>query len=117
MAQHAHYVTLRRNWPGQKLAVFAYDNTAGAKTGDAANITARISLDGGTSGATNDVNPTELDATNHPGIYIFDLTQAESQMMTGVVTASSVTSNIEIDPVIITTFDFAAVLDAIGASR
>lgn len=93
-----------KNVSGQKIAIFAYDSTTGdEKTGDAANITAQISLNGGTTAATNDVNPTELDATDAPGIYIFDLTQAETNADLIVVSAVSSTADVEIDPVIIYT--------------
>ena len=93
-----------KNVASQKLAVYAYDPTTAAgtdpsKTGDAANITAQISKDGGVSAATNDVNPTELDATDHPGIYIFDLTQAETNADMIIVSAKSATANILLDPV------------------
>jgi hypothetical protein len=71
-----------KNKISQKVACFAYDSTDGsAKTGDAAQITAQISKDGAATAATNDVNPTELDATDAPGIYIFDMTQAETEGM------------------------------------
>ena len=93
-----------KNVASQKLAVYAYDPTTApgtdpSKTGDAANITAQISKDGGVSAATNDVNPTELDATDHPGIYIFDLTQAETNADMIIVSAKSATANILLDPV------------------
>jgi hypothetical protein len=93
-----------KNVASQKLAVFAYDSTDGSpKTGDAANITAQISLNGGATAATNDVNPTELDATDAPGIYIFDLTQAETNADLIVVAPVSSTADIELDPSIIYT--------------
>lgn len=105
-----------KNVASQKLAVYAYDGTTAAgsdasKTGDAANITARISKDGGASAATNDVNPTELDSTNHKGIYIFDLTQAETNANMIVVTPDSSTSNILLDPITIYTVDALAASD------
>lgn len=93
-----------KNIDNQKLFIYAYDTTnEEAKTGDAANITAQISLDGGASAATNDTNPTELDSTDHPGIYYFDLTQAETNTDVFVVTAVSSTADIEIDPVTVYT--------------
>lgn len=93
-----------KNVASQKLAVFAYDSTDGsAKTGDASNITAQISLDGGATDATNDVNPTELDATDAPGIYLFDLEQAETNADLIVVAPVSATANILLDPAIIYT--------------
>lgn len=101
---------LYKNTASQKIAVYAYDATTAAgtdpsKTGDAANITAKISKDGGASASTNDVNPTELDSTNHKGIYLFDLTQAETNADMIIITADSSTSNIIIDPVVVYTLD------------
>lgn len=96
-------MAIYKNVSSQKLAVFAYDSTTGAaKTGDAANITAQISLDGAATGAT--VNPpTELDATDAPGVYLFDMTQAETNANLIVLAAVSATSNILLDPLIIYT--------------
>ncbi len=89
-----------KNVSGQKVAVYAYDKTTGApKTGDAANITAYIAIDGGTPAATNDTNPTELDATNMKGWYLFDLTQAETNGNLILISPVSGTANILIDPV------------------
>lgn len=85
-----------------KLAVYAYNQTTGAAvTGDQANITAQISKDGGSSAAVADTNPTQLDATNHPGIYIFDLTAAECDAKMAVVTPDSSTANVVLEPVAI----------------
>lgn len=93
-----------RNVGSQKVAVFAWDNANGiAKTGDAANITAQISIDGGVSAATDDTNPTELDATDHPGTYLFDTTQAETNGDLIIITAVSSTDDIDIKPVFIYT--------------
>ena len=98
---------MRKNVSSQKMAIYAYDtvNDEG-KTGDAANITAQISKDAGASAAVADTNPTELDATDHPGIYIFDISQAKSNADLIIITASSTTANIVIDPVIINTLPF-----------
>lgn len=91
-----------KNKASQKVACFAYDSTDGsAKTGDAANITAQISLDGGTTAATDDTNPTELDATDAPGVYLFDLTQAETNADLIVIAPVSATSDIYVEPLII----------------
>ncbi len=92
---------------GQKLAVTAIDISDGSlKTGDAANITAAISKDGGASAATNDANPTELDNANHPGVYIFDLLQVETNADLLVLTVVSATGNISLgDPILILTKD------------
>lgn len=93
-----------KNVASQKIAVFAWDtDNETEKTGDAANITAQISKDGGATAATDDTNPTELDATDAPGVYIFDMTQAETNADMITLFAKSSTSNIKIEPVIIYT--------------
>ena len=90
---------IRKNTTGQKIAVLAWDKVAKAeKTGDAANITAYISKDGAAMAQTNDVNPTELDATNAPGVYIFDMTQAEMNCDSIVLFAKSSTTDIILAP-------------------
>jgi hypothetical protein len=97
-------MAIYKNKASQKAVVYAYDSTDGSpKTGDAANITGRISKDGGASAATDDVNPTELDATHHPGAYVFDLTQAETNADLVVLSASSTTADILIEPLIVYT--------------
>lgn len=84
---------MQKNVAGQKWRVFAYDRTTQIpKTGDAANITAVISIDGAAAGATNDVNPTELSG----GFYEFSLTQAETNGSELLIIASSVTSSIQV---------------------
>lgn len=113
-------MAIYKNVAGQKVAVYAFDGTTAAgsdpaKTGDAANITAQISLDGGVAASTNDVNPTELEATDHPGIYVFDLTQAETNADMIVLSAVSATGNILIDPVVIYTLpEPVAITDVIS---
>ncbi len=73
------------------------------KTGDAANISAQISKDGAATAATNDVAPTELDAADAPGIYLFNMTQAESNGDLVILAAVSSTADIDLQPVIIYT--------------
>lgn len=95
---------LYKNVVSQKLAIYAHDILADTgKTGDAANITAQISKDGAACDATDDANPTELDATDAPGIYLFDLTQAETNANLVIVSPISSTGNIKIEPVIVYT--------------
>ena len=96
-----------KNKASQKIAVIAIDTSDGAlKTGDQANITAQISKDGGANAATNDANPAELDNTNHPGVYIFDMLQAETNADLIVLTVSSATGNISLgDPMLIYTLE------------
>ncbi len=95
-----------KNTSSQKIFIFAWDsiNDSG-KTGDAANITAQISKDGGTPAATNDTNPTELDATDHPGVYYFDMLQAETNADAIILSAVSSADDVLIDPMIIHTHD------------
>ncbi|GAG23143.1 unnamed protein product, partial [marine sediment metagenome] len=82
-----------RNVASQKWRVYAFDATDGsAKTGDAANITAKLSKDGAALTATNDEFPTEEEA----GWYYFDLTQAESHYASVEIVAVSSTADIEV---------------------
>lgn len=89
-----------KNTTGQKLAVFAYTaSTGAAKTGDAAQITSYVSIDWGGAAAVTDTNPTELDATNMPGWYVFDLSQAETNGNVLVFAPKSSTSGVVLDQV------------------
>ena len=91
---------LYKNTASQKIAVFAYTaSTGAAKTGDAAQITAYLSKDWGAAAAVTDTNPTELDATNMPGWYVFDLTQAETNGNVLVFAPKSSTSGVVCDQV------------------
>lgn len=84
---------MQKNVASQTWKVFAFDRTTNApKTGDAANITAKISIDNGAAGATNDVNPTEIE----DGFYYFDLTQAETNGDELLILPESVTANIQV---------------------
>lgn len=66
---------MKKNTVGQKWRVFCFVKlTAEPVTGDALNITAKISRDGGARVALTDTNPTETE----DGYYLFDLTQAET---------------------------------------
>lgn len=66
---------MQKNVAGQKIRVFAFDRaTAVPVTGDAANITCKVSIDGGAATALTDTNPVEVE----DGYYLFDLTQAET---------------------------------------
>lgn len=102
-------MALYKNVASQRVAVFAYDTVAQApKTGDAANITARVSLDGGASAPTGTTNPTEVDATNMKGLYLFPLTQAESNADLFALAAVSATADVVLEPVIIYTLPGSA---------
>lgn len=65
---------MKYNTAGQQFIVAAV-NADGFVSGDAANITCTLSVDGGTRSATNDTNPTEIGTS---GRYAFTLTQAET---------------------------------------
>lgn len=66
---------MQKNIAGQKWTVYAFNQYTNAPvTGDAANITANLRLDGGAANPIDDTNPTELER----GFYCFDLTQAET---------------------------------------
>jgi len=83
---------MQKNVAGQKWIVFAFDRTTNApKTGDAANITANLYIDG-VLNAVDDTNPTELSG----GYYVFDITAAESNGNLIVISPSSVTANIQV---------------------
>lgn len=100
-----HSVMLVKNRTGQKIAVYAYRwlQYHTPVTGDSLNITSTISLDGGACSNVTDTNPTELDPTNAPGVYIFDLTQAETNGDMIVLYPSSSSTSVQVDPMIITT--------------
>lgn len=84
---------LQKNVASQKWIVFAFDRTNNTpKTGDAANITANLRLDGGAANAVDDTNPTELE----DGYYVFDITQAEANADLILMTPVSGTANIQV---------------------
>lgn len=94
---------LKKNAAG-KLFVYAHNILTDAPvTGDAANITAQVSIDGGASAAVADTNPTELAATDHPGVYVFDLTAAETNGDVLCVSATSTTDGVQLNPQIVYT--------------
>lgn len=98
---------IERNTANQKLIVLAHTAATGvAKTGDAANLTAYVSINGGAVTAIADTSATELSATNAKGYYAFDLAQAETDGSVLVFTAKSSTSGVEVNaipPVVQTT--------------
>ena len=66
---------MEKNVASQSWVVFAFNESNNvATTGDADNITAKISLDHAAAANTNDTHPTEIE----DGYYRFDLTQAET---------------------------------------
>lgn len=86
-------MSFQKNTSGQKWLVFAFDRTTNApKTGDAANITAKIRKDYTSATATNDTNPDELE----DGYYEFTLTQAETNATVVDILPESSTANIQV---------------------
>ncbi|MHC4398599.1 MAG: hypothetical protein ACYTG0_02865 [Planctomycetota bacterium] len=84
---------MEKNVANQKWLVFAFDRTDNTpKTGDAANITAKIRKDYGTATATDDTNPTEIE----DGYYEFDCTQVETNADVLDLLPESSTSNIQV---------------------
>lgn len=84
-----------KNVASQKWVVFAFEGEGGSNpgnpvTGDAANITANLRLDGGAANAVDDTNPTELE----DGYYIFDITAAESNADMILMAPASGTANV-----------------------
>jgi len=80
-----------------KWVVYAYGLPGHASpdlpvTGDAANITANIRIDGGAANAVDDVNPAELEN----GYYVFDITAVESNGDLLLLAPTSSTANVRV---------------------
>lgn len=88
---------MQKNTASQKWVVFAFQDEGGTNpgepvTGDAANITANVRIDGGAANAVDDVNPTEME----DGYYIFDITAAESNGDLILIAPVSATANVNV---------------------
>ncbi len=84
-----------KNTASQKLEVFAFDYTTGApKTGDGANLLAYVNIDEAGYGTLTDTSATEVDSTNKKGLYLFDLTQGETNGTKLGFFAKSSTANV-----------------------
>jgi hypothetical protein len=84
-----------RNTAGT-LKVFAFNRTTNAPvTGGAAQITCKVSLDGGARAPLVDTNPTEME----DGYYLFDVTAAENNGTTADFFPESATANVQVIPV------------------
>ena len=96
-------IALDRNTAGY-IELQAVDTSTGTpKTGDAANITAYRSIDGGATTALTDTSATEISSTNTKGVYRFDVTAAETNGRDITFSGKSTTSNIEIISRFVTT--------------
>ena len=87
-------MSLRKNRAGQIVAFTAVDADGDYVTGDAANISASVIVDGVRQAATNAV--AEIDATNAPGRYRLELTQAETNADSVEVAAVSSTTDVQV---------------------
>ncbi|GIV22131.1 MAG: hypothetical protein KatS3mg023_3882 [Armatimonadota bacterium] len=76
------------------LHFYAYNSDGTPKTGDASNITVRISKDGGALTATTNT-PAEVDATNAPGVYRITLTATEMDANSILVAPKSSTTGVQ----------------------
>jgi hypothetical protein len=93
-----------KNTAAQKLTVLAIDTAANTpKAGDAANLTCYVSKDDGAVTVLGDTTATELDATNAPGLYSFDLAQAETNADKLLFSGKSSTSGIRVIPLLLYT--------------
>jgi hypothetical protein len=102
-----------KNVVSQKIQLFAFDTTTGApKTGDAANITAYVSKDHGGVTVLGDTSAAEMDAVNAKGVYVFDLTQAETNADELTFTAKSTTANVSVTPRFVSTWPLNNIADA-----
>lgn len=88
-----------KNVASQKITFLVIDTATNLpKTGDAANLTAYVSIDDGVVTVLTDTSASELDATNAPGLYSFDLTQAETNGDKLVFSGKSSTSGVRVVP-------------------
>ncbi len=102
-----------------KVIVFAWTPADGLpKTGDAANITAYLSKDFGSVTPLGDTSATEMDATNAPGYYLFDVTGTEATCDIALISGKSSTSGVKIlgAPAVIYTRAVNAGLQSIDSS-
>jgi len=88
----SHSFALEKNVASQKWVVFCFDETDHtAKAGDAAQITAEVSIDGVAGVAVTDANPTELE----DGYYAFDIDADETNGDYVAMMPESSTGNIQ----------------------
>jgi hypothetical protein len=86
-----------RNVAGQKVQLFVFDYSTGApKTGDAANLTAYVKKDSGSSTALVDTSATEVSSSTNPGWYEWDVSQAETDATDLLFTGKSTTANVAV---------------------
>jgi hypothetical protein len=102
-----------KNTAGQGVYLYSYDTTNKVpKTGDAANTTGNISLDGGAPVSFNATHPTEIGG----GIYWQPFAQGETNGNAGACYWSSSTTGIQVDPVLFLSTGISLPTAAPGAS-
>jgi hypothetical protein len=107
-----------KNVASQRITFLLIDTSANVpKTGDAANLTAYVSIDDGAVTALGDTSATELSSTNALGLYSFDLTQAETNGDKLVFTCKSSTSGVRAVPVMVYTLPTTGILAPTTAGR
>lgn len=89
---------IERNVASQKVYVTAIDSATGRPKTGLSDITLYVAKDGGTLTALGDTSATEYSSTNAPGVYWFDITQAETSAACLLVTGKSSTSGVDIIP-------------------
>jgi hypothetical protein len=86
------------------IILTAYDFTTGAlKSGDAANITGYVSIDGGATTVLGTSTPSEQNATNDKGGYKFTLAAGETNGDTLRYSGKSSTANVQVVAITVTT--------------
>lgn len=92
---------LRKNVASQ-FVYFQVWNTSAAplvpRTGDAGNLSMFVALNGANEAASAN-SAAEVDATNLPGVYRLQLSQAESNADSVIVGGTSSTSDTSVDPI------------------
>lgn len=93
-----------KNTASQKIWFFAQDMSTGLpKTGDAAQITAYVGIDGAENFKLTDTSAAEVNNVTCKGWYVFDVSQAETNGNALLFTAVSSTSDVNVAGVLVFT--------------
>ena len=91
-------IRIKKNAASQFVYFMAWNSSAAPivpRTGDSANISMFVALNGANEAAASN-SPAEVDATNLPGVYRLELTQAETNADSIIVGGTSSTSDTQI---------------------
>lgn len=106
-----------KNTAGQTITFLVIDTATNLpKTGDAANLTAYVTLDDVGPTILADTTAAEVSSTLAPGLYTFGLAQAETNATKAVFSAVSTTANVRVVPLTFYPSVEAAILTAVNAS-